>query len=528
MRILPSLARAALAGAGGVAVFASFAPTGWWWAAPLGVAAFFVALTSWRGNPPTIPVCLLVGFAFGLGDYLCLLPWVGEFVGPVPYLGLAGVLAAYPAVGAIAVGLALRYRLGLMAAPFIMGLIEWCQSSFPFGGFAWVRLAWGQVDGPFAALVRFGGPALVSLAVSAVAAGLTAIFASVTARADGPRGRGNPVLRPTAAVSGACCVAIVLALGMGAGMTVDPVTTQVGSARVAAIQGNVPRMGLDFAAQRRAVLDNHVRETMALAAEQKGDDGGAPGIDLVFWPENASDVDAVKDDYAADRIRAAAAAVGAPILVGTVTHDEVGARNMMVAIDQEGRPGDFHYKKFLQPFGETMPWRDFFAQFTDLASLAGDMKPGEGDGTVGLGGVTVGVATCYEVIFDQAFRDAVRSGAQLLTTPTNNATFGFTDMTYQQLAMSRMRAIEFDRAVVVPATSGASAIVSPSGEILQRTRIFDPAHLVADLPLKSGRTPSVYLSAVVAPGVAMIGAVCGLMALIRYLRSSSDRGTAKR
>lgn len=86
---------------------------------------------------------------------------------------------------------------------------------------------------------------------------------------------------------------------------------------------------------------------------------------------------------------------------------------------------------------------------------------------------------------------AVRGGAQILTTPTNNATFGFTDMTYQQLAMSRMRAVETDRAVVVAATSGVSAIVHPDGTVSQQTEIFQPAHLVETLPLRAGITPAV-------------------------------------
>ncbi|MDU9793787.1 nitrilase-related carbon-nitrogen hydrolase, partial [Helicobacter pylori] len=90
----------------------------------------------------------------------------------------------------------------------------------------------------------------------------------------------------------------------------------------------------------------------------------------------------------------------------------------------------------------------------DLVDLAGDFKPGDGNGVVHMGGIPVGVATCYEVAEDEAYRMAVRGGAQILSTPTNNDTFGFTDMTYQQLAMSRMRAIETDRAVVVVATSG--------------------------------------------------------------------------
>ena len=36
---------------------------------------------------------------------------------------------------------------------------------------------------------------------------------------------------------------------------------------VLGVQGNVPRPGLDFNAERRAVLDNHVRATMAAADE---------------------------------------------------------------------------------------------------------------------------------------------------------------------------------------------------------------------------------------------------------------------
>ena len=57
-------------------------------------------------------------------------------------------------------------------------------------------------------------------------------------------------------------------------------------------------------------------------------------------------------------------------------------------------------------------------------------------------------------------------------------------MTYQQLAMSRMRALELDRAVVIAATSGVSAIVLPSGEVTQKTSIFTNGTLVETLPLR--------------------------------------------
>lgn len=488
---------------GGVAVYASYEPTGWWWAAILGVGLFFLALSPWGADRPGLGFGALIGLAFGLGNYLGLLPWIGEFVGALPYVALAIVLACYIALGSVALTAVLRWRFGLAAAPLVYLFIEFCQSTFPFGGFAWVRLAWGQIAGPLAALARYGGPALVTLAVCAAGAALTALVLSA--------------FRRRLSLAGAVCVVVVLAVGLGAGTRLDPEDTRIGQTRMAAIQGNVPRMGLDFNAQRRAVLANHVRETERLAAEDVDPD-------LVIWPENASDVNPFLDSSARTMIESAVAAVDAPILVGTLTRDEVGARNTMVVFDPHG-VGDHHDKKYLQPFGETMPMRDFFRLFSDYVDQAGDFKPGDGDGTVHMRGVNVGVATCYEVIVDAAYRDAVHAGAEILATPTNNATFGFTDMTYQQLAMSRMRAIELDRGVVVAATSGVSAIVTPDGTVTGQTAIFDHDHLVADLPLKRGLTPAARWGRAFEWTAVMMGGALAALALFTVRRRTHRRGT---
>jgi len=102
----------------------------------------------------------------------------------------------------------------------------------------------------------------------------------------------------------------------------------------------------------------------------------------------------------------------------------------------------------------------------------------------------VGFATCYEVAFDGVVRDSVR-GANLLAVPTNNATFGHTEMTYQQLAMDRVRAVEHGRAVAVAATSGVSAFVMPDGSIAEQSgALFTDAALVRSLPLRSTTTLS--------------------------------------
>lgn len=137
-----------------------------------------------------------------------------------------------------------------------------------------------------------------------------------------------------------------------------------------------------------------------------------------------------------------------------------------------------------------MPYRDFFRHFSSYADRAGNFVPGGGDGVVHANGVTVGVATCYEVAFDRAFEGSVRAGAELLAVPTNNATFGDTEMTYQQLAMSKVRAVEHGRAVVVAATSGVSAIIAPDGSTVEQTSLFVPAALVSEVPLRTQLTPA--------------------------------------
>ena len=99
------------------------------------------------------------------------------------------------------------------------------------------------------------------------------------------------------------------------------------------------------------------------------------------------------------------------------------------------------------------------------------------------------------MVFDDLVRDSVRSGAQLLAVPTNNATFGFTEMTYQQQAMSRVRAVEHGRAVLVAATSGVSAVIAPDGSLQDRSEVFTRDVLVERVPLRDARTLATRLGA---------------------------------
>jgi apolipoprotein N-acyltransferase len=495
--------------AAGIAQFASYQPTGLWWAAPLGLGVLFVAVDHIpTGTDRPVRWIMWLTWIQGLACYLFLLPWVGKYVGAIAWLGLSLVESLYCL--AFGAGLAFllrkcpRHPMLLVAVPAWYVAVEWVRVNWPFGGFGWVRLAWGQLGGPLAQWISIAGPTLVAFAVVLTGYALS-------------------LLVHRRWISGAVPVALTVIGGL-----LIPVVSPVWSdgddtptLNIAAVQGNVPRLGLDFNAQREAVLNNHVRVSRELADEVAAGERAQP--DLVVWPENASDVDPYRSQEAYDKIQDVAAQLGAPVLVGAVTRDDVGARNAIIVWDPEDGPGQQHVKKYLQPFGEYMPLKDLLRHVSSYVDMAGDFKPGDGNNTVDAAGETLGVATCYEVSFDEAYRDSVRNGATIFTSPTNNATFGTTDMTFQQLAINRMRAIEYDRAVVVAATSGVSAIVNPDGTVDQRTTIFREGLLQADVPVRDTETLSARVGPVVEWILAALGAVAVAAAYITTRTTRSNQ-----
>ncbi|MCD7050026.1 apolipoprotein N-acyltransferase [Rhodococcus sp. BH2-1] len=502
-----ALTATALAVASGLLLFASFPPRPLWFLAPVGIALLTAVLTGYGCGGRTLRAGFGYGYLAGLGFLVPLLPWIGVYVGPLPWLALAAAESVFIGLFGLAAVLVTRLRAPIwvlaVAVAAVWSLTEWLRSSLPFGGFPWGRLAFGQPEGWLLPLAALGGAPLLSFGVAVTGTGLAAVAFTAWRR------------RPLRALAGpvlVACSASIVAVA-----TVPYVHADADGDRtvtVAAIQGSVPRLGLDFNAQRRAVLDNHVRRTSELADDVAA--GRQPQPDLVVWPENASDIDPFRNADAAEEITAASEAVGAPILVGAVlVNSDRTTTNSVIVWDGSAGAGERHDKRIIQPFGEYLPYRDFFRFFSEYADKAGNFVPGDGNGVVHADGIPVGVATCYEVAFDRALTESVRDGAELIAVPTNNATFGDTEMTYQQLAMSQVRAVEHRRDVVVAATSGVSAIIGSDGSVLQQSELFVPAALVSEVSLRTettlatrlGPIPEYLLSlgALVALALAVVG-----------------------
>ncbi|SEO85736.1 apolipoprotein N-acyltransferase [Trujillonella endophytica] len=479
--------RTALAAAGGLALLLAFPG----WSLPalavLGPAALALAVRGQRARSGA-----WLGLVLGLAFLVPLLSWTGVYVGAFPWLALAVYQATYFALlGAATAAVSGRRWWPLWTAALWVA-DEALRGRWFLGGFPWGRLGLSQTDGPFLSLAAYGGVPLVSFAVALTG---TLLAAAVLALARARRGsRTGPAGERTGALrAGVLAVVAVLAVPLAGAVAwlplAGPSLTEGGPTRtVAVIQGNVPRAGLDFNAQRRAVLDNHVQRTVELAAAVERGDAEQP--DLVIWPENSSDIDPYTNADAARAIDRAAEAIEAPILVGAVV-DGPGRflSNTGIVWDPETGPGETYVKRHPVPLAEYVPARSFFRFFTDKVDLVRrDFRAGDEVGVLDMAGARVGDVICFEIVYDGLVHDTVEAGAGMLVVQTNNATFGYTDESEQQLAASRLRAVEYGRTVVVAATSGISAIVAPDGSVVRRSELFTAATFVEDIAQRNSTT----------------------------------------
>jgi apolipoprotein N-acyltransferase len=490
VRTAPFRARwAALIAVGaGLAGWLAFPRYGIWPLAMVSVAGLSLAVDGRRARTGA-----WLGLLYGIAFFYPLLHWTGIYVGAVPWLLLATAEAAFCA----GLGALLPVLQRLPAAPLWAAcawvLQEALRDRVPFGGFPWGRLAFSQSAAPERWFAALGGAPLVSFTVALTGT----LLAHLVCRLARP---GVPAPRRwrSAAALAAGTLAVPLLGGLLSWPLRPPPDDTGRTAVVALIQGNVPERGLEFETRAREVLDNHVAQTRKLAAEVRA--GTVPKPDLVVWPENSSDVDPFHDPTAYAEIDAVVKQVGVPVLVGAIL-DGPGPthrRNAGILWSPTTGPGAMYVKRHPVPFAEYIPLRSIAEKVSSAAKLVQrDMVAGHGNGLLRGGPFPIGDVICFEVAYDGLVRSSVTAGAQLLVVQTNNATFGHTAETYQQLAMSRLRAVESGRTVLQVATTGMSAVIGPDGGVRERSgALFTPDVIVASVPLRTASTLATRVGAV--------------------------------
>ncbi|MFF7661213.1 apolipoprotein N-acyltransferase [Streptomyces canus] len=497
-RTSAALRTLAPAAAGGLLLYAAFPPLGLWFLAPLGPALLALAV---RGRSKR--AAFGAGSVFGLVFFGPLIVWLAN-LGVLPWLALTVVQALV---------------LGLMATPLprLLALPGWpvfaaawwvaveaVRGRAPLGGFPWGRLAFSQADAPYAAWAALGGAPLLTFTTALL--GSLLLYAVTAPR---PRHSRRRKVLAVGCAGAAALVAVPLALP-----DAGPAKR---TAVVAVVQGNVPKTrSLAEQARVQGVAENHARETARLAAAVRRGDAERP--DVVLWPENSLDSDPIRDPVLGSLVADSVRALDRPLLVGAILR---GPRGTSYNAGQLWLPGQgpvaFYAKRQLVPFGEYIPARDLLGGLGSLQLIPRDFTPGTSTKPLVAGRVRMGDVICYEIAYDGRVRDSVRAGANLLVVQTNNATYerafeaGQSD---QQLAMARIRALEFGRAVAVSSTSGVSALVAPDGRVTDRADTWRPAALERRVPLMEGRTVAERLGSwpeTLLAGLAAAGLAAGLL-----------------
>lgn len=459
------------------------------------------------------------GAIAGAAFFLPLLHWM-TVVGTDAWLLLSALCIAWWALlGALTAVLG-RVRGWPVWIASAWVLVEWLRGAVPLGGFPWGRLAFGQADSPWGQLAPWLGLTGTSFVVALT--GTSAIALAVAIGRQGPWRTWVPWAATTA-------VAFLVPAALPVGTL--PAT---GSATVAIVQGGTPQTGMGAFDVRAAVLANHVRETLGLAARVASGQVAQP--DFVLWPESASDIDPLRDAAAAAAIGSAARAIGAPIVVGTRIRADDGIRDLNVAlawdpVDGPGEgPGQRYAKRQLVPFGEYVPFREELAPLIGrLDRVAVDLAPGETPGHLDVAGIPIGVLICFEVAYDGAVAGLMDDPAStgMIAVQTNNATYALTGQPEQQLQITRMRALETGRTVAVAATTGISAVIAPDGTLRDSLGELATGTIVAEVPTVSASPPSRVTGPVlgILAGLAALGA---LGAGLRRGRVPGQRAAAGR
>ena len=419
----------------GLLLSAAFEPLSLWWVAPIALALEMFALSQSERKYLSV-------LAFALTFNLVLLHWTSTYVGSVPWIILAAGLSLFylPLVAV--------KRLGIAFFPLISIVLEEIRNRFPFQGFGWARIAYSQADAPYAKIAAHGGA--VALSAITVLLGLVLFFLF------------QKQFR----------ILILLPLFL----VVVPVDVQMSeTTQTLMIQGNVPKLGLDFNSRAKEVFFNHVKETdIAIMENSK--------VDFILWPENSVDVDPFRNPEVFEALNS----YKVPLIIGAIVGRDNDILNTSILWTKESQ--NVYIKQHLTPFGEYIPLRSLASKISPFVDDVRDFSPGNQSTIFTVDKAKIAPVICYELLDDRILEKAAKS-SNLLAVQTNSATFGDSAQSAQQLQITRIRAIEHSRNILSVSTTGYSAVIDYNGKVLQKSDMGAAQHLYAEIGLISSVSP---------------------------------------
>jgi apolipoprotein N-acyltransferase len=292
--------------------------------------------------------------------------------------------------------------------------------------------------------------------------------------------------------------------------------------KAALIQGNIPQGEKWDPTLAQRNFDTHVELSRAALAQHP---------DVILWPEAAVPGDPSLQPELGGPLLALANQANAPLLVGGLGFQPRGNRqydvfNSVFAVTPERGIVDRYDKSVLVPFGEYVPAHSLLRFLSGVATALadmGDLTPGPEArpvrGVERLASHAPTALICYEVVYPNVVRHAVRGGAHLLLNLTNDAWYGRSSAPHQFLAIAELRSAEHGLPMLRAANTGVSAVIDASGRASEETELFVRRQLVVTAPPRRP-SPTLYTRLGDWPlALSALGLlVCGGSAVVRRRR----------
>lgn len=426
-------------------------PLAWVWAYPL----LYILEDALPGER------FLYGMASGFVAWAGILYWIayvmetyggmGLFPATLLLFALLLFLSLSFGVFAWAAGGLIRSRWAFLTIPGVWVLLELLRSYVPFSGFPWMLAGYSQFAfKPLIQIAEIGGVYFIS---GIVLMGNVALYQLIKSREYAPL--------LMAGVLVAVCV-------LWGAWRMENLPVQGDPIRAAVVQANVPQDQKWNPEMVAPTIETYEGLTAA-AVEQ--------GAGLVVWPETSCPFYLFRQWEFTPRIMDLSRSHDARLLVGSPAFDDGRHYNRMWLLEK-GQIEGYYDKVHLVPFGEYLPLAYLIEPyFGSLTGGVGNFSPARQASPIG----DMGVLICFESVFPGLTRDLCNAGATYLVNASNDAWFKTWATPEQHLQMASFRAVESRRWLLRPVNHGISAIVSPTGEIVEEIGLLKEGVILADI-----------------------------------------------
>ena len=410
------------------------------------------------------------GLVMGLAWLLPTTFWMIDLT-PPGWLAAAAIHSSFLALGVAVIPPRKGRQIALIG---IITLIEFARWRFPFGGVPLATIPISQAASPIASVVRIAGPLLLVALTTTIACFISTAITS-------PK-----KIFKVFSLGIAFAAAIIIVTNIA------PTGKETGQIEVAIVQGGGPQRTRATPTGAAIVFENQVVATGNVEAP----------VDLVIWPENVvnpdpdlppsmKNPDRLYADDARVKIKNLANKLDAVLASGWFHQDpenETDNLNYVEVVEPNGEVAGRFDKVRIVPFGEFVPFRSFVEKFAKGSLPSRDVRPGNAPAFIDSSIGRLGVVISWEVFFEERAREAAKNNSSIILNPTNGASYWLTQVQSQQVASSRLRAMETGRWVLQSAPTGFSAIIDSSGKVIKRTGISEQSVIQATAELRSGDT----------------------------------------